>query len=298
MSEFVKTFLKDNTDQLKRFKDYIKDNDWTNKKDTGNKESEYKVHAGICTTVIKRLEYFVKKAEGDMHLKNTRKAINLMTGLIDVHTDRVDFYLSSFDITKLEQARVKTQEIDLQAKLFKEVSTLKDKITALNIQEDKKDLSGMTFYDEQKVPLSMHHIISEMYPEIKKKVEAMKIDFDSPPDNEFLIHKKNVPEWNDDKHYFEQDKKTLQFWVDEYKKIQRGIEIDGVYIHPWLYFHLNIFKTYIPVAHENKFTGRIENKDILMHPPLRDNEWYVIQESYLIDRDWETCSHVPPVYRS
>src|SRR5690606_14470576 len=36
---------------------------------------------------------------------------------------------------------------------------------------------------------------------------------------------------------------------------------------PWLYDHLNFFKTFIPV----------DEKDTLMEPPLRDNEWYIAE---------------------
>jgi hypothetical protein len=39
---------------------------------------------------------------------------------------------------------------------------------------------------------------------------------------------------------------TLQFYVDEFKKIRNGINIDGQPIEPWLYFHMNHFVTEIP----------------------------------------------------
>ena len=280
MSEFVKEFTEQNSPQFRKFKKYIEDNNWSLDSDIHTKEEEYKIHHSLCMTMFTRLKHFATKAEADLHLKKSREVLKLMLSTLRLHTERVDFYLSGFDITEIEKSEDKTDEIVLQNKLFKEVEKLKDDIKSLNVEEDKKDLSGIQFYNDTKAPLSMHKILSEMYPDIKKKIKSMGIDFKSSPDNEFLIHKKDVPEWNNDKHYFEQDKKTLQFWVDEYKKIERGIEVDGVYIHPWTYFHLNVFKTDIPHPVENEFTGEIESKDIFMHPPLRDNEWYVIQDSY------------------
>ncbi|AGO49480.1 hypothetical protein Phi4:1_gp067 [Cellulophaga phage phi4:1] len=282
MSDYVSNFSKQNEPQLEKFKDYIEDkaNNWTEKEDVFDKEDEYKVQQSICTTIFTRLKHFASKAEADLHLKDARKILDLMSGIIRTHTDRVDSYLNAFDITELKNSKNKTNEISLQNKLFKEVEKLKDDLLNLNIDEDNKDLSGITFFDNVKAPLSMHWILVDMYPDIKSKIEAMAIDFDSPPDNEFLIHKKNIPEWNTEKHYFEQDRDTLQFYVDEFKKIRNGIEISGVYIHPWLYFHLNVFKTDIPMPVLNKFTKQIESKDIFMHPPLRDNEWYIIQDAY------------------
>lgn len=280
MSEYVKDFSIQNSPQINKFKKYVEDNDWTNKTDTFDKDEEYKIQQSISVTVFARLKHFVSKAESDLHLKESRKILDLMKSVITIHTERVDFYLNKFDITDLSSSKNKTDEIALQNKLFKEGEKLKDDLRALNIEEDTKDLSGIVFYDNVKAPLSMHEILVDIYPDIRKKIEAMEIDFKSAPDNEFLILKKNIPEWNSEKHYFEQDKETLQFWVDEYKKIKRGISISGIYIHPWMYFHLNVFKTDIPLPVINEFTGEIEAKDSFMHPPLRDNEWYIIQDSY------------------
>jgi hypothetical protein len=127
----------------------------------------------------------------------------------------------------------------------------------------------------------MHHILVEMYPEIKVKLDGMGIDFDTPPKNEMLINMEEVPVWNPNKHYFDQDKDTLQFYVDEFKKIRDGIVIDGVFISAWLYYHLNVFKTPVPTEKYNKNSNTYESTDVVKNPPLRDNEWFVIQDNYL-----------------
>src|SRR5690606_5914290 len=168
---------------------------------------------------------------------------------------------------------------EFDALLYKSQNSINDEIKKLNLDQDNEE-SILELLDGQKAPLSMRERIEAEFPDVRKKVEAMKLDFTSAPKNEMFIHIENPPEWNENKHYFEQDKKTLQFYIDEYKKIRRGITIDGVYITPWMYCHLNMFKTDIPIPHFNKHTNKIESKDKIMSPPLRDNEWFIIQDSY------------------
>ena len=47
----------------------------------------------------------------------------------------------------------------------------------------------------------MHWVLSELYPDIKKKVEEKGIDFTTPPKNEMLIYIDNVPVWDTYLHY-------------------------------------------------------------------------------------------------
>lgn len=90
--------------------------------------------------------------------------------------------------------------------------------------------------------------------------------------NEFFINMKptDIPPYTKGMHFYEQPLSTIQFFEEEMTKIKRGITIGGVWIHPWLYFHLNYFITPIPVFDE------VENriKDKLLRPSLRDNEWF------------------------
>lgn len=89
--------------------------------------------------------------------------------------------------------------------------------------------------------------------------------------SEFFINMKDVPKWNRNKHYFEQSQDALEFFTEERRKITEGININGTFIHPWLYFHLNFFITPIPTA---------DKKELPMNPPLRDNEWF-FTENYM-----------------
>ena len=116
----------------------------------------------------------------------------------------------------------------------------------------------------------MHEVLVKKYPEIQDKLDLMGIDFDSPPPKTIHILNENAPRWNTEKNYWEQDPETLQYYVDEYKKIEQGIEIDGYYLDGWLYWHFNFFVTNIPTT--RIINGIAENKDIVKVPELRDNE--------------------------
>ena len=59
------------------------------------------------------------------------------------------------------------------------------------------------------------------------------------------------------------------FWTNERDKCKYGLNIDGVFISGFLYYHLNFFKCQIDVLDN----GRIIRK--LSNPYLRDNEWII-----------------------
>lgn len=86
---------------------------------------------------------------------------------------------------------------------------------------------------------------------------------------EFFIYNKDVPRWDiKKKHYYEQSLEVIDFYTEELRKCNEGITIDGVFIHPWLYYHLNFFKTPIP---------REDGSEPIITPDLRDNEWYLAE---------------------
>lgn len=80
---------------------------------------------------------------------------------------------------------------------------------------------------------------------------------------EFFINMKSIPtkgsvEYED-------------FFAREAYKIQYGVTIDGVYIHGWLYWHLNHWHIYTDT--EDPINNTI--KRIFKRPDLRDNEWII-----------------------
>lgn len=73
----------------------------------------------------------------------------------------------------------------------------------------------------------------------------------------------DIPLWNDPYSYEEQDDDVKQFWENEAMKLLNGVTINGVFIHPWLYWHINFWKMMIDVG-DDRIPGNSQ---------LRDNEW-------------------------
>ena len=73
----------------------------------------------------------------------------------------------------------------------------------------------------------------------------------------------DIPLWNDLYSYEEQDNDVKQFWENEAMKLLNGVTINGVFIHPWLYWHINFWRMMIDVG-DDRIPGNSQ---------LRDNEW-------------------------
>lgn len=73
----------------------------------------------------------------------------------------------------------------------------------------------------------------------------------------------DIPLWNNLYSYEEQDDDVKQFWENEAMKLLNGVTINGVFIHPWLYWHINFWKMMIDVG-DDRIPGNSQ---------LRDNEW-------------------------
>src|SRR5699024_6657569 len=117
MEEFVDNFYKRNRGQIKKFFDYIKENDWSEPEESikkrGDKhytsiknvvdnrvivikgrQPEYAIQNKLVDTVIERLEHFVSKVGSDITKPYVKKPLEMMTELINYHLDRIDGYLS------------------------------------------------------------------------------------------------------------------------------------------------------------------------------------------------------------
>lgn len=82
---------------------------------------------------------------------------------------------------------------------------------------------------------------------------------------EFYINQKSIPD--------EKSSEYRTFFLRELEKITYGVTINGVYIHGWLYFHLNHW-------HINKDMVDPRNGDIRRifgRPDFRDNEWIIAE---------------------
>jgi hypothetical protein len=77
----------------------------------------------------------------------------------------------------------------------------------------------------------------------------------------------DIPLWNNLYSYEEQDDDVKQFWENEAMKLLNGVTINGVFIHPWLYWHINFWKMMIDVG-DDRIPGNSQ---------LRDNEWMFVE---------------------
>ena len=80
---------------------------------------------------------------------------------------------------------------------------------------------------------------------------------------EFFINMKKVPT--------PESRDFDAFVRNELNKIQYGININGVHISNWLYWHLNYWQLYIPSV--DPINGEVVDK--FTRPDFRDNEWII-----------------------
>lgn len=88
---------------------------------------------------------------------------------------------------------------------------------------------------------------------------------------EFYVNMKNPPVWNDLFGWEDQDDDVKQFFTEEAYKVKNGITINGTFIPPWLYWHVNFFPVFQDLPNGERVPAISR---------LRDNEWF-FAEMYL-----------------
>lgn len=287
----VRHFDRANKDFLTRNREYLRGECYLETV-LEHAESEYSVQKTIADSLYERLKYFVGEHEVNLYDPLVQRTANRILRIINIHLDRVDNYLRESNkkaITGTDEE--KSRKLLFDNKLYREVNKLRSDIDDLKINEGKK-AEGITFFENVACPLLLHEQIIKIYPEIQASLDEMGIDFDSTPPNKMLIQipEEERPYWDPRLHYWEQTPKAIQFYVDEFKKIRNGIMMGDVYIEPWLYTHLNVCVFSIPTPTKNIHTGAIESVDKAINPPLRDNEWWIIQDNY--QKAKETNKHM------
>lgn len=254
--------LKEIEKEIKSFVD-------SNKK---TKEALFKQENELTTSILGRLSVFILGAEADRALDKTQKFINETVNIITIHVKKCDDYLKyNMDIlikeTKTEnEVDYKTNEIVFQDTVFNSKIKIQEKLHTLNIN-NTTDSTLIKFYNERKASLLMKEPLILKREDVKEIVEKIPVDWSLRMSKEMFINMnpRDVPKWNPKKHFFDQEPVTLQFWSEEINKITHGINIGGYFMHPWMYFHLNFFRTPIP---------QIDGSEPNIKPDLRDNEWF------------------------
>lgn len=243
VKKFIKDGLKVVDKHVERVDIYLECNDWT--ANIGGEEiqelkdrlAEYEVELALEVDET-------KKKEISAEIKDINKTILLLE-------------------------KSKKDEIEFQAKAHNGKVVLLSKKAKLNLDGDKdKKSADSMFYSKAKAPLLMRSFLSKVIPDVKKFDEGIGINWDNPnpsTSSELFINmkKKDIPEYDLEKHYWEQDKDVIQFWAEELRKMKYGINLNGYKMSPYMYWTMNFYKIALGTGSKRE----IKNVDI------RDNEY-------------------------
>ncbi len=282
MADYTDNFIKQHKDYFKRNRSLIENSGWeeiklqkSGKNIIANNEIKdderkhlFKQDLELVKNIQSRLSVFIKNTSSERHITKTQTFIDYTADIIQVFLDKCNTYIKENDeniIDKIKDVESRGIEILFQDYIQNNKFKIEDTLLSLNVTNSVEDLS-IRFYRDDMASLLMKEPLNLMNIDVKLKTENINIDWDIKNSSEMYINmkKENIPVWNHKKHFFEQDTDVLQFWSSEFNKISEGVVIGGYFVHPWLYWHLNFFKTPISVGKKNP----------VINPYLRDNEWF------------------------
>ena len=274
----VREWIKQYRTTFEDYNDFFKEKDWRAGEEV---YKDYLLHKDISIIVIDRLKYFVTKFDPYLKQKSVKSFMDIMLSSVNIFLDRVnDYYTSPINSWKnMEDLDRQRTEMNFQAEIISDYNKIKDKLFALNL-DDTVTVLDIPIHSDKKIPMLMAETVEEKFPKI---TEFIKTNTDYPAltthdilnNTEFFKNIKKPPKYDLTKHYFEQDKDVIQFYQEELHKIRNGVTIAGVKIHPWLYWHINYFKTDIPMEFLQDTPLYNPNKKRLITSPfLRDNELF------------------------
>lgn len=239
-----------------------------------SKTSLFKQENKLTNSILGRLTDFITEASGDRHLEKTQDFIDFTVDIINIHLKKCNDYLrynqeviakQTNDLTESE-IEFNDNEIVFQDEVFNCKIDIQNTISKLNITNSINNLQ-LRLYKDQKSSLLMKEPLCLKLPDIDIITKGLNVTWDVFTSNEMLknMNSKDIPTWNHKKHFYEQDLSVISFWQEELLKITKGITINGYWIHPWLYWHINIFKTPIPQE---------DGTEPTINPYLRDNELF------------------------
>lgn len=291
MSPETKILLEEFKKEFKSYKDYVDVSPWMD--DVDNHPTKGYLYSNkllteisLIETIIKSLSKFKEDVGEDYMLKPIQIFIKDAIKIVEMHLKRIDLYKRKYPLDESSGE----SEVKFHSDLFSQKTKTKVSLSKLNITE-KETVSKspeLFFGDDNnkgkyvKAPLLMRETLSEVIPLVKTRTDNLNIDFNIPiispaTSNEMLINmkEKDIPKWDPHKHFFEQELSVIQFWQEEINKIKNGINIGGYHIHPWLYWHLNIFK-FAWGAGKDKYPK---------NPAFRDNEYFFTEMLKLAEED-------------
>jgi hypothetical protein len=236
------------------------------------KEALFKQENELTTSILGRLSVFISESDGDRASDKRQDFIDETVQIIELHLKKCDDYLKyNMDVLTQEvdtedEVEYKSYEIVFQDLIFNEKIKIQEKLSKLNISNEL-DGVNIEFYNKKKASLLMREPLSLVREDLKEIVDRIPVDWSLRTSKEMFINmnQRDIPKWNPNKHFFDQDTVAIQFWSEELNKIKHGVNINGYFIHPWLYFHLNFFRT--PII-------QLDGSEPNTQPDLRDNEWF------------------------
>ncbi len=292
MINFTDNFFKKHKDWLDRNKDYLESSTWSyrapiidviddgdnkkkknssysaNKNRISQNEDDISSEKSIVKNILGRLKYFLKNTPGEKHLKSNKAVVKYMLEIILIFVDNCNNYLENNPIKNIEKPNIRNLEIEFQDLVFSEKIRIEDELESLGVFSDVEEVK-IKFFRDDKASLVLREPLVLLNNDVKLITESIDVKWESviSTSKEMYINMnpKDIPPWNPKKHFFQQELATIQFWTEEFNKIKYGLNIGGYFIHPWLYFHLNFFKTPIPQE---------DGKEPIINPTLRDNEWF------------------------
>lgn len=302
MNNELKIQLQDFKKQYKNYKKYISETDWNKELDIAEsyetessivenmmkdlkkftKENETSLHlksvqeffkfcTGVVDIHIKRIDKYLKKNDWGTKYKEDKEEIVLKINALEKEgideTNKEHYEDLKKVVSDLESE--KRKEIKFQNNLFTQKTKIRVEKLNLNIDSENTTMSPKLFYGDKKAALIMKDYLYSKDAFLRERTDLLKINWESPnpaTSKEMYINMKakDIPPYDEKKHFFEQPVSTIQFWAEEVKKIKEGININGYHLSPFLYFAAN----YGSIPQGSGATKKVAPA------LLRDNEYY------------------------
>lgn len=275
MLQETKILLEEYKKEYESYAEFLKDNDWIHdvylNASNGKLESDkFNTEKSVIKNMLDSLKRFLKDIGDDSDSPEVSKFVEESSKTIELHLDRIRQYKLAYPIDVYSTE----SDVEFHSDLFSILTKVKIEMSNLGIGGSFK--SSELFFADMKAPITMREMLVKLNPVVANKTQNTGVDFGAPfvnpaTSNEMFINMKpsDIPPWDTSKHFFEQEKSTIEFWEEELRKMRNGINVYGYHISAWLYWHLNHFK----LAYIDKETG----DKIVKQPIFRDNEYYFDQ---------------------
>lgn len=272
---------------FKRYRDYFVANNWVY---DDNPVKAYDIEQGFVNMSLEIAKRFTKQFKAFLKYQYVKEFLDLMLEPTNLYMDRCMSYAQNNLFMVIEDDAKRMKEVEFQTKITSDHSKISEKYYALEIDEDDTNNIEVPIRADEKIPFLMSTTMEEVFPHLKNvrstlnEVEALDITnhtvYDVMNSTEMFRNIKNPPPYDLNKHYYEQNKDTLDFYEEELYKIKNGVTIAGVFIHPLLYWHINFFKTDMPMNMFKNAPFYDPAESIYIgNPLLRDNELFFV-DSY------------------